>query len=216
MTHFSTFLRQRMEQLSISRSELAAGFSTKNKVKAYRYIDAWLSGKQLPNNFQVKVLASVLQVSEDEIVSLIDAEKLFEASQKVYEEQKKRVAARKAFLPHIGVYRRITTHQMPFPYFTTENVLQDQLTIEDNVLKLSLDKLLEFLKDKIEEYISLNLNAEFTSPDCFFKLNLEFDKNDGICVDREAKLIFEPKTESVVFDIKPDKDVTGEKWFILY
>lgn len=216
MTHFSSFLRQRMDHLSINRTDLAARLNAKHKAKAYRYIDAWLSGKQLPNNQQVKVLAVILQVSEAEIVSLIDAAKLFEASQKVYEEQKKRIAARKAFLPHIGVYRRITTHHMPLPYFTTDNKLQDRIFIGDDVLKLSLDELLEVLKVKIEEYISENSNADYKSPTCFFKLNLEYDKHDGICVDRNATLISEPKLTSEVFDIKRKDNTDGILRIIRY
>ena len=216
MTHFSSFFRQRMVHLSINRTGLAARLNAKSKAKTYRYIDDWLSGKQLPDNQHVKMLAVILQVSEAEIVSRIDTAKLFVASQKVYEEQKKRIAARKAFLPHIGVYRRITTHHMPLPYFTTENVMQDQLTIEDDVLKLSLDELLEVIKVKIEEYISENSNADYKSPTCFFKLNLEYDKHDGICVDRNATLISEPQPTSEVFDIKRKDNTDGILRIIRY
>lgn len=214
MNHINSFLLQRMDQLSISRSDLAARFSTHNKSKAYRHIDAWLTGKQLPNNQQVKMLADILQVSADEIFSLIEAANLFEASQKVYEEQKKRIAARNAFLPHIGVYRRITSHHLPLSYFTTDNQLQDRIPIEDDVLNISLNQLLDVLKIKIEEYISLNSNGDLKSPTCFFKLNLQFDKHDGICVDHNATLISEPEPESEFFDIKPKKDVNGLQRFI--
>lgn len=214
MTHFSSFLCQRMVHLSINRTDLAARLNAKNKAKAYRHIDAWLSGKQLPNNQQVKMLADILQVSADEIFSLIEAANLYEASQKFYDEQKKRIAARNAFLPHIGVYRRITTHHLPLPYFKTDNELQDRIPIEDDVLNLSLNQLLDVLKNKIDEYINLNSNANFKSPTCFFKLNLEFDKHDGICVDRNATLISEPEPEFEFFDIKPKKDVNGLQRFI--
>lgn len=214
MNHFSSFLHQRMEQLFMSRSDLAISFSTKNKSKAYRHIDAWLSGKQLPNNQQVKMLAEILHVTEDEISNLVEAEKLNEASKKVYEEQKKQIAARNAFLPHIGVYCRITSHHLPLPYFTTDNQLQDRIPIEDDVLNLSLNQLLEVMKVKIDEYISINRNSDFISPNCFFKLNLEFDKRDGICVDRNATLISEPEPKSEFHNIKTDEDVNGLQRFV--
>ena len=78
MKHFQSFLLQRLDERSITRAQLADIMEYKNKSKAFRHIDAWLSGTKLPNSVQVNDLAKAIHLPSEHLLQQIEIEQMQE------------------------------------------------------------------------------------------------------------------------------------------
>lgn len=217
MEYFNEFLLNRLTELTISRHQLVTLFGYKNRNKSFRVIDAWLNGSKLPNTMQTKQLASVLQISHDQLQQRIDQqiEQIKKDQQNaIYE---KWLAAKNAFRPHFAVYQSETVHHLPLPYFTTTNVLKKTIELEDDLLTSSGDDLLQACKNIIEGYLKDNPDRQLSEKE-FFKFHLEFEKNSRLCFDGKGNAIDEPEEDSEFFDLdeKLPKSDGKSIWNIKY